>query len=136
MTFNKKLSEHWAFEVGALPKMCFLNAANTVVEIGEEAILVEGYAVAKIPGLYYPMEHAWVVQGDDIIDPTWLDGALVYHVVATHNHEAVLAKTFNKKITERTFPIHFPIHKGMSVKDYMSLMDHLSSMAKHIDKSE
>lgn len=131
-----EINERWADRINAQPKACFTNAAKVVAEIVEvlhsNPTLVEGYAVAvTLDGTVLPpMEHAWVeitfgVSGRVVIDPTWTEGATVYHPIARHTKAEVEAAIEN----EQTFPLHFPIHKGMTADEYMEMLKSLMEQA-------
>lgn len=58
-----------------LPRYCYDNALEAAVEYGLP--YVEGYATSgSMPGL--PIHHAWVVDGDHVVDVTWPTVGLAY----------------------------------------------------------
>lgn len=66
-------SEALAVKVMAQPRMCFMNACRALRILsrqGREVVYVEGYA-ATPREVTFPVEHAWIECGDQILDPTW-----------------------------------------------------------------
>ena len=74
---NKTESLRVAQQINAVEKKCFYNAFRTLTELAEysDAIYVEGIAIAP-SGLI--IEHGWVEQDDQIVDPTIPDADTVY----------------------------------------------------------
>lgn len=79
MNANYEKSKQLAKAVSAEKKACFLNATIGLFALNDPlASYCEGYAV--IPKLGFPIEHAWIVQGGEVIDPTWVDEEMADYV--------------------------------------------------------
>ena len=63
--------------VDAQPNECFLNACVALLQMeAADAVYVEGFVA--LPGEMRAWEHGWLQQGDEVIDPTPLDGDAYY----------------------------------------------------------
>ena len=78
MTKNTQESRRVAKAIRAADKQCFRNAFRTVTKLAEykDATYVEG--IAFITHFWLNVEHGWVEQNGEIIDPTRPDQEIVY----------------------------------------------------------
>lgn len=68
------------------PRECFLNAATLALRKPDIYMYVEGYAVNRWIAMH-PVAHAWCITFDnDVVDPTWDDGAEYFGVPFRHDY--------------------------------------------------
>lgn len=79
MKVNLELSKEIAQYIHPQPKRCFNNSALTAVYLGKGAVYCEGLAASV--RFSFPLEHAWVVWNNEIIDVSWLDEQTAYYTI-------------------------------------------------------
>lgn len=116
MKFDKQRSMELATRVGAQPKQCFMNAMRAFHLLGDTARYVEGYVWISNE-LPIPIEHAWVEDGEVILDVTlWKDAPQGFYASAKYDPTAFVA-TCDEVATQGRAP-QLPLYSNFGFDDW------------------